>query len=481
MGMINILTKGYSALKFSHADKGRIAHLQNQRLRRLLYHAVSKSEFYRKLYKGIDISRCRLSDLPVVTKSFMTENLDRFVTDKRLRLQEIRTWMNDKRNDGKMYLDEFIPIYSSGSSGEPTLLIYHRKAFEQVQASLFARSSLANTKTPSYHIVKIIALALLGRKFRMASVTIPRGSVYPIFDIIPALHRLFAERRLLSSADPIHRIVDQLNEFQPDSLISYSFLIALLAQEQIAGRLNIQFNHPISFVAGASEPLTEDTQQLVFKAWNKQIQNIYGAVECYTMATSCQNFGRLHVMSDLCILENVDHNNKPVPKGQYGEKLLLTNLFNFVQPIIRYEIEDVIGYTEQDCECGITLPTLLPVRGRSTESLYFSKPRGGYERFHPFHLLVPLCYVNGLRQYQIVQTARNEITLRYVPKEKAVNIEDQLTHKLRQALAQPGLDGVVNLKFELVDSIARDKRSGKFKWVKSLGEPDLGDDAKGFS
>jgi phenylacetate-coenzyme A ligase PaaK-like adenylate-forming protein len=481
MGMVNFLNKAYSALKLGQADKAHIAHLQKQRLQRLLFHAVSKSEFYHKLYKGIDVARCQLRDLPVVTKSIMMENYDRFVTDERLKLREIRSWKNDKKNDGKMYLDEFIPIYTSGSSGETALVIYHRKALEQVQASLFARSSLANAKRPSYQIMKILVLVLLFKKVRMASITIPRGSVYPIFDIIPTLHQLFVNRRLLSSADPIDKIVDQLNEFQPDCLISYSFLIALLAREQIAGRLNIKFNHPISFVAGASEPLTEHTQDLVWMAWNKRIQNIYGAVECYTMATSCQEFGRLHVMSDLCVIENVDHEYNPVPKGQYGEKLLLTNLFNFVQPMIRYEIEDIIGFEQQDCECGITLPTLLPVRGRSTEFLYFSNPQGGYERLHPYHLMVALCYVNGLQQYQIVQTARNDLTLYYVPQEKALDIEKQVSLKLKEALARSGLDRLVNLKLEVVDSIARDKRTGKFKWARSLGNPEFLDSTNELS
>ena len=471
MGLTHFLTKAYGALKFNRVDKVRSAHLQQQRLQRLLMHAATKSEFYHELYKGIDLARCQLRDLPVVTKSAMRGNFDRFVTDKRLKLQEIRNWMQDKRNDRSLYLGEFIPIYTSGSSGETALIIYNRKALEIVQASLIARSSLSDTKRPLYHMIKTLSLSLLGKKVRIASISIPRGSVYPIFNNTPSLHHLFANVKIISSVDPVHKIVDQLNEFQPDCLISYSFLIALLAQEQISGRLNIKFNHPISFVAGASEPLTEHTQKLVSMAWNKEIQNIYGTVECYTMATSCQNSGRLHVMSDLCIIENVDHNYNPVPTGHYGEKLLLTNLFNFVQPIIRYEIEDVIGFESRNCECGITLPVLLPVKGRSTEFIYFRKPQGGYERFHPYHLMVPLFYMNDLSQYQIVQTARNELTFYYVPQKNAVDIEQQVTNTLKEALVREGLERHVDLKLKQVDSIARDKRSGKFKWIKSLGTP----------
>jgi len=471
MGLINLIAKTYSSLKLNHLDRDHIVYLQQQRLQRLLRHTVANSEFYEKLYKGIDIERCRLRDLPVVKKPAMMENYDRFVTDKRLKLREIQDWRRDEKNDWKRYLGEFLPIYTSGSSGETALIIYHQKALELVQANLFARSSLANTKRPLYHYTKILALSLLGKKVRTAAVVIPRGNIYPIFNVASPLLPLLLKLRILTSVDPLHKIVDQLNEFQPDCLISNSFFIALLAQEQLAGRLNIKFNHPISFVAGGGELLTEHTQKVALMAWNKKVQNIYGSTECYTMATSCRKLGRLHVMSDLCIIENVDHNYNPVPKGQYGEKLLLTNLFNFVQPIIRYEIEDVIGYANQSCECGIPLPTLLPVQGRTSDFVYFRKSQGGYEKFHPYFLIVPLFYLNDLRQYQIVQTERNELTFYYVPQKNSAAIEKEVTHILKEALARAGLERHVNLKFKLVDSIARDKQSKKYKMIKSLGAP----------
>ena len=471
MGPFNLLVKAYATLKFDRVDIDYVAEFQQRRLRRLLKHAVARSEFYHNLYQGIDVANCRLTDLPSVTKTAMIDNWNRFVTDKRLIYSEIQNWRRDADNDGKRYLGEFIPIYTSGSSGEPTLIIYHRKALESVQANLFARSALSNKKMRAYDFAKMLVLRLSGRRVRMAGIAIPRGNMDVLFNNVPSLHNFFLKVNVLSSLDPIHRIVEVLNEFQPDCLISYPFLIALLAQEQLAGRLKIKFDHPLSFVAGGSEPLTEHTQKLAETAWNRRIRNIYGAVECFTMATSCRMFDRLHVMSHLCIIEIVDHDNNPVPPGRYGDKVLMTNLFNFAQPIIRYEIEDVTGYAEQSCECGSPFPTLLPVKGRTTDFMYFQKTRGGYERCHPYHLLVPLFYISDLRQYQIVQTARNELTLYYVSPKTAVDMEPQLTRALEDALTRAGIEGKLNIKYQQVPSISRDKRSGKFKMIKSMGAP----------
>ena len=176
-------------------------------------------------------------------------------------------------------------------------------------------------------------------------------------------------------------------------------------------------------------------------------------------------------MGNLCIVEIVDRRYEPVPPGQYGEKILLTNLFNDTQPIIRYEIDDSVAYAEQRCECGSPFPALLPVQGRAQDFLYFHTARGGYAEFPPRLLTISLMYVHELRQYQVVQTARNELTFTYVSRNDAFGIEQKLKRVLTKALAQKGLEDLVSLRFKKVESISRNERSGKYRPIISLGPP----------
>jgi putative adenylate-forming enzyme len=470
MGVINTTVDWYKILKVSHSGKEHIADLQQKRLRRILRYAVGNSEFYQNLYRGIDIENCDLQDLPVVTKAAMMDNYDHFVTDKRLKLHEIQSWVKDKQNDGKFYLGEFSPFMTSGSSGVNALITYHREAVEVIQASLLANYPFLTKRSIKDHIKTIVGY-LFGKKPRVAVILVSRGNIYQFFDRIPTYHRLFMSMKALSLLDPLDQIVKELNKFQPDQLISNAFFIALLAQEQLAGRLKLAFKHPMAFIAGFGEVLSEHTQELASKAWNMKIQDTYGAMECYLMATSCSMYGHLHVMSHLCIIEIVDRKYKPIPPGQYGEKILLTNLFNFTQPIIRYEIDDVTGYANQSCECGSPLPTLLPVQGRTIDFFYFKNPQGGYDQLPPNVLIISLMYLHEVRQYQIVQTARNELTFIYVPQDKALNIEQKLKQALTEALAQRGLEDHVLLRFKQVESISRHERSGKYKPIISLGAP----------
>ena len=470
MGLLNLLRHYYMSLRHNNLSKERLLGIQEQRFRDLLGHAAKHSEFYQDLYAGIDIEKCRLHDLPIVTKSAMMNNYDRFVTDKRLRLHEVQSWLNKENNKDKFYLGKFIPVFTSGSTGENALVIYERSALEQVQATTYSR--LPNETTLSaYFQTKLLLTQILDTKIRSAVLVVPDGNVHTLFKCMPSFSRLFMKRKLLSLFDPLEQIVKELNEFQPDQLIAYSSFIGRLAAEQLAGRLNISFDHPMSFLVGCSEPLTENVNKLAFKAWGRHIKDVYATAECCFMAGSCDAFGHMHGMNDLCILEIVDHEYNSVPPGQFGEKVLLTNLFNFIQPIIRYEIEDVSGYADKSCKCGLPFPTLLSVQGRTTDFFFFEKPRGGYEKFHPYLLRVPLFYVYDLRQYQIVQTARNELTFFYVTQTERLEIEQQLTQTLQEAFGRAGLESRITLKLKRIESINRNQKSGKFQIMQSLGPP----------
>jgi hypothetical protein len=79
--------------------------------------------------------------------------------------------------------------------------------------------------------------------------------------------------------------------------------------------------------------------------------------------------------------------------------------------------------------------------------------------------------MHEVRQYQIVQTARNELTFIYVSQNRAINIEQKLKQALAEALAQRGFEDHVSLRFKQVESIPRHERSGKYKPMISLGAP----------
>ncbi len=391
MGVLHVIGLIRDMLDINKSDAAKVAELREERFRTILGHAVRRSAFYRDLYRGIDIKTCTVTDLPVVTKQDMMDHFDLFVTDEALKREEIRQWLQDKDNLGRMYKRRFIPIQTSGSTGENALVVYDRAGLDHVHAAFVARNPYPEEPT-GWEQLRVLMDNLFFRSSRIALVMMT-GGPYPACTAslyTPPLHNLFVKTKIISLLDPVDRIVQALNSFQPSSLLAYASVLEMLAREQLAGRLQISFDRPTSTLASGSEPLSEVTRKLAREAWGVNIQDTYGTAECLVMARSCKRAQRMHVMDDMCILEVVDRHNNPVPAGQVGEKVLVTNLFNYVQPFIRYEISDVTGYATEACDCGWPFPTLLPVEGRTDDIFYIERPDGGYEAIHPTLFMGPL-------------------------------------------------------------------------------------------
>src|SRR6202008_860110 len=83
-----------------------------------------------------------------------------------------------------------------------------------------------------------------------------------------------------------------------------------------------------------------------------------------TYAFPCGVGEGMHVADDLVILEPADADGNVVPYGQPAERLLLTNLFNLTQPLIRYDLGDAGTMTDEPCPGGGAHRRMTEVQGR---------------------------------------------------------------------------------------------------------------------
>jgi phenylacetate-coenzyme A ligase PaaK-like adenylate-forming protein len=72
--------------------------------------------------------------------------------------------------------------------------------------------------------------------------------------------------------------------------------------------------------------------------------------------------------SDVCIIELVDARNRPVGPGVPSAKVLVTNLYNLAQPLIRYELADSFVRVPSDSGPG---HLLARVQGRADEVFHY--------------------------------------------------------------------------------------------------------------
>jgi phenylacetate-coenzyme A ligase PaaK-like adenylate-forming protein len=183
----------------------------------------------------------------------------------------------------------------------------------------------------------------------------------------------------LDAAEPVASMVRRLNEWQPHVITVYPSVLKQLAEEQLAGRLRI---HP-GTISTSAEVLPDDTRRLVKDAWSIQVFDTYGATEYAPISGECV-YGRKHLFEDQAIIEVVDDRGAPVPAGEAGERLLLTVFDRWTQPLIRYEISDMVRPIDGGCECGRPFRLIEAIEGRVEDVLHFPA-RSGTDDDIPIH------------------------------------------------------------------------------------------------
>lgn len=212
----------------------RIAALQRRRWRQLLKYASCHSAFYRERFRGIDLERCGPADLPTLTKAEMMAHFDELVTDRRVSRAGVERFISDPANLSRYYLGDYAVCHTSGSQGQPALVVQERRRlFLGIEAQLVRGTELDGFV--SWYLNR------LWKPVRFAVVTQKPG-FYPtgaIFSHLGAMRSWFLKFLQLSVFDPVPELVSRLNDFQPEFIASYASALATLAREEKEGRLRL--------------------------------------------------------------------------------------------------------------------------------------------------------------------------------------------------------------------------------------------------
>jgi phenylacetate-coenzyme A ligase PaaK-like adenylate-forming protein len=262
----------------------------------------------------------------------------------------------------------------------------------------------------------------------------------------------------IAASEPLETIVARLNSWQPEVLIAYASMMRTLADEQLAGRLQVR---PRA-VFTSSEVLTQETRRRIVQAWDERLFNQYAATECGSLAAECEHHRGMHLMEDLVIFEVVDQNNRHVPAGVYGDKLLITVLGSRTQPLIRYELDDSIRLSPEPCPSGHPFALIDDIQGRVEDVLSFPGEAFGVVQVHPlvFSRVMDTLPVSG---WQVVQEVDGlHVLLNGI---HGVLQDEVLADTLRQALSEQGAI-VPRIEVQRVESIPK-TTAGKAPLIKS--------------
>jgi len=444
MSMEALLSRGAELSARDGWSRAQLSEFQSNRLRSLLSHAVNASPYYRDvLGPNAANGEVPLSELPTLPKATLMDNFDRIVTDRTLRLSDLEKHLASA--EGHLPFQGYRVFSTSGTAGLRGLTVYSEEEFAIWTAASFRLFSWAGI-TPQTRLVAI-------------------GSPNPMH-ITKQLFAAFRSGRQdvpnVSVVTPIDKIVAALNDYQPEAVIGYTSLASSLAQEQLDGRLCIRPR----VIAVGSEVLTEEARARMATAWGIQPVNVYASTEVLYIATSKPPYTDLHIYDDLVITEVVDENSRPVPPGSPGFKILVTNLVNRVQPLIRYELSDSVTFAEGPDPSGLPYGRIAAVDGRSDDILRLPAKAGGHLPVYPYRLTAPFSDLSEVRQYQIIHDdsgLRVRVVLQpAAPRDTLLQVREALLSALDAAgaVAPP-------LEVTAVDTIEREAHGSKLKLIKS--------------
>lgn len=476
------------------ASPDAIARRQRDRLGTLVECARSSSPYYRRLYRDVpetvtDLA-ANLGELPPVGKRELMENFDDWMTDPHITLAGLKKYLvGDASRIGGLYRGQYLVMTTSGSTGEPAVLVHDR-------TSLQVANLLGPIRERRTLMTAAEARAFLRRGLRAAAL-IADGDHFAGVVLTEAARRRSARIgrrvRVFSVLRPLPDLVADLNDFQPTVLYGYPSAFLQLASEQKSGRLNIRPVLAVASGEGLAAPAGADIEA----ALGCRVTVRYLASEALALTSRCRQ-GLLHVNADWNIVEPVDDAFRPVPAGELSHTVLVTNLANRVQPLIRYNLGDRVQLDAGPCTCGSPFPTLR-VEGRSGDVLSFAagaaldrealdgavldrktgpdgaRPDGGVldqqsaldgkvVTVLPLALGTVIEETAGVRRFQAIRTGPRSLTVRleFGPDAVPADVQAAVGKRLGAFFAAQGADGV---EVRFAGEPPRPDGSGKFRQV----------------
>lgn len=382
--------------------------LQNSKLKAFRKN-VSKSKFYTAL-KGKEVS-----DFPIINKSVFMENFDTINTVNIKKSDALKVAFEaEKTRDFSSTINDITIGLSSGTTGNTGVFLASSKEKAQWVAAVLDRVIGWSWKP------RKVAFFLRANSNLYESV----GSkllTFKFFDI---------------KNDSAENNV-QLIDFKPNILVAQPSVLMDIAkyyQENSIEQLP-------SKVISVAEVLTQNDRAYFESVFQQKIHEVYQCTEGFLAAT-CEE-GNLHFNEDWLIIEK-----KWIDDKRFHP--IITDLFRRTQPVIRYELNDLIHLGEP-CSCGKKTMTIQQIEGRSDDVFQWKIENNIIKIYPDFLRRLVISTHQKITFYTIIQKSQQLIQV-YIKVDETENlaaIQQSLRNNLTAFL---GEKGVKNIKIEFLAS-----------------------------
>lgn len=392
-----------------------IAALQWQRLKRLLEHCHREVPYYQRRWRELGVVPADIRNLddyaklPLLTKADIRANFDELQAD---------SWRG-----------RLLTKATGGSTGEPMRFGYTRESNDRRTAVMWRGYEWAGSR--------------MGRRtlFLWGGAVGEPTRTHQLKDAI--YNRLFARHVLNSfhmTEANMAEYADAIDRYRPEIIVAYVGPLVRLAQWLIANKRRIW--RPQGII-GAAEALHEFQREIIEQAFGAPAFNTYGCREFMLIAAECEKRHGLHVNADHLVVEL--HKPQHAPSDTHTGEVVITDLFNYGMPFLRYANGDMATAATEACSCGRGLPLLSRVDGRVLDAIRTPSGHVLPGEFFP-HMLKD---VPGVQRFQLVQRQLDRLDLAIV---RGADFDEASLAYIRREVAKVLGDSVA-LDCRFVDDI----------------------------
>lgn len=407
----------------------------DQRLEDLLLHAYQHTRYYHRIFdkigivQGDHVDLSRIQEIPLLTKETIRRHHEELIS-------------NDFKDRGWFYNT------SGGSTGEPVRLIQDRQFLRWAKATNnFYYRNILNIDEP---IVKKIIIWGSERDLF-------KGTIGSKAKITNWLTNTITLNSFRMTPNDIEKYINTINTYKPNLIRGYAGSLHEICR--YAEKNNLDIYSP-KVVISAAETLNDEMRDQIERVFGRKVYNFYGSREVSNLAGECKD-GLMHSFAFWNYQELLDEHNRPVKQGEEG-KVVVTNLFNYSMPLIRYEIGDMAVLGVERCSCENVLPIFEKITGRITDHFMLNNGATVPAEFF-IHLLGVVCNTGEIKQFQVVQEDYTRIRILAVI--GAVLREDY--RKKVEGKIKVAMGSDCEIAWDFVDSIPK-TTTGKYLYTKSL-------------
>jgi phenylacetate-CoA ligase len=194
-----------------------------------------------------------------------------------------------------------------------------------------------------------------------------------------------------------------------------------------------------------AEGLLKQQKDYIAEVFGCPVYQDYSASECMRMGFECRCRNGYHMDLYNYYFEYLD--GSEYAKDDCLGEIVVTNLNNYMFPFIRYRIGDLGEPCTGVCRCGINLPVMRALGGRPSEII--TTP-AGKDITMPYFAAFFEYLERYVRQFQVVQSARDALVARVVPTEQ---MSDAVKEHIKNEILNY-VERSMTVKVECVDEIA---------------------------